>query len=89
MAMLWSLSRLTSLVAIVFICLLLGTRLLNAESYSAANFEDKLGIAYEFKIHIDAGREDCFYQYIQQGSSLYVAFQVGLLSDNCHSLKST
>jgi hypothetical protein len=48
----------------------------NPESYSSTNFEDKLGIAYEFKIHIDAGREDCFYQNIQHSSSLYVAFQV-------------
>jgi len=48
----------------------------HSESYSSDNFEDKLGIAYEFKIHIDAGKEDCFYQYIQPSSSLYVAFQV-------------
>jgi hypothetical protein len=48
----------------------------NPESYSSTNFEEKLGIAYEFKIHIDAGREDCFYQNIQHSSSLYVAFQV-------------
>ncbi|XP_054154298.1 transmembrane emp24 domain-containing protein 6-like [Oppia nitens] len=53
-----------------------------AESYSSTNFEDKLGIAYEFKIHIDAGKEDCFYQYIQQSSSLYVAFQVMRGGDN-------
>lgn len=35
-----------------------------------------LGTAYEFKIHIDAGKEDCYYQYVDAGSSLYVAFQV-------------
>ncbi|OTF73313.1 transmembrane emp24 domain-containing protein 1-like protein, partial [Euroglyphus maynei] len=37
---------------------------------------ENLGTAFEFKIHIDAGKEDCFYQYIEQGSSLYIAFQV-------------
>jgi len=54
----------------------------NPESYSSTNFEEKLGIAYEFKIHIDAGREDCFYQNIQHSSSLYVAFQVMRGGDN-------
>lgn len=38
-----------------------------------------LGTAYEFKIHIDAGKEDCYYQYVDAGSSLYVAFQVNFL----------
>ena len=70
--------RLPYVVFVGALCLLL-VRQCQSESYSAGNFEDKLGIAYEFKIHIDAGREDCFYQYIQPGSSLYVAFQVILI----------
>ena len=45
-----------------------------SESFSPDN--ERLGIAYEFKIHLDAGKEDCFYQLIQPHSSLYVAFQV-------------
>jgi hypothetical protein len=81
MAVFWFHQRLTYVVLILFICLLFSGEL-QSESYSAANFEDKLGIAYEFKIHIDAGREDCFYQFIQQSSSLYVAFQVMRGGDN-------
>ncbi|KPM02307.1 transmembrane emp24 domain-containing protein 1-like protein [Sarcoptes scabiei] len=47
-----------------------------AENYTPEMSQDNLGTAYEFKIHIDAGKEDCFYQYIEAGSSLYIAFQV-------------
>jgi len=67
---------------VVGVLCLLSARESRSESYSAANFEDKLGTAYEFKIHIDAGREDCFYQLIKPGSSLYVAFQVMRGGDN-------
>jgi hypothetical protein len=45
-----------------------------SDSYSA--FDERLGVAYEFKVHVDSGKEDCFYQQIQPQSSLYVAFQV-------------
>lgn len=44
-----------------------------ADSFSA---DERLGVAYEFKVHVDSGKEDCFYQYVQPQSSLYVAFQV-------------
>ncbi|OQR72956.1 transmembrane emp24 domain-containing protein 1-like [Tropilaelaps mercedesae] len=37
---------------------------------------DTLGVSYEFKLHVDAGREECFYQYVEQNASVYVAFQV-------------
>jgi hypothetical protein len=66
----------------VLILLTIYSSQVNPESYSSTNFEEKLGIAYEFKIHIDAGREDCFYQNIQHSSSLYVAFQVMRGGDN-------
>jgi hypothetical protein len=39
---------------------------------------DRLGLSYEFKIHIDAGKEECFYQEIHAHTTLYVAFQVRL-----------
>ncbi|KAI1297224.1 Transmembrane emp24 domain-containing protein 6 [Halotydeus destructor] len=43
------------------------------DSYSA---DERLGVAYEFRIHVDPGKEDCFWQQVQPQSSLYVAFQV-------------
>lgn len=35
-----------------------------------------LGVSYEFKLHVDAGKEECFYQYVEQNASVYVSFQV-------------
>lgn len=34
------------------------------------------GVAYEFKLHIDAGKEDCFYQAVEPSANFFVAFQV-------------
>lgn len=39
-------------------------------------FENAPGIAMDYKVHVDAGKEDCYYQYVHPGSTLYVAFQV-------------
>lgn len=34
------------------------------------------GISFEFKVHVDAGKEHCFYQYVEPSANLFVAFQV-------------
>lgn len=62
-------------IAIVWCCFHL---LLHFESVRGDEgwLPDRLGISYEFKIHIDAGKEECFYQDIQEHTTLYVAFQV-------------
>ena len=39
-------------------------------------YEDAPGIAMDYKIHVDAGKEDCYYQYVHPGATLYVGFQV-------------
>lgn len=44
-----------------------------AESYT---FNPDIGVAYEFKVHVDAGKEECFGQYVPAGATFYVAFQV-------------
>ncbi|GIY59953.1 transmembrane emp24 domain-containing protein 6 [Caerostris extrusa] len=44
-----------------------------SETYT---FDQNIGVAYEFKIHVDAGKEECFSQYVHPGSTFYVAFQV-------------
>lgn len=49
-----------------------------SESFSSSFDSNSLGQAFEFKIHIDAGKEECFYQQIEKGASLYVAFHVSL-----------
>lgn len=56
--------------------LILLAHLVNSESFNAELNSQSLGTAYEFKIHLDAGKEDCYYQNIETGASLYVAFHV-------------
>ena len=30
----------------------------------------------EYKVHVEAGKEDCYWQYVHQGATLYVSYQV-------------
>ncbi len=30
----------------------------------------------EYKVHVDAGKEDCYWQYVHPGATLYVSYQV-------------
>ena len=39
-------------------------------------FDDAPGIAMEYKIHIDAGKEDCYWQYVHHGATIYINMQV-------------
>nr|CAG4644190.1 EOG090X0AV2 [Lepidurus arcticus] len=34
------------------------------------------GIAMEYKVHVDPGKEECYYQSVQAGATIYVSFQV-------------
>lgn len=33
-------------------------------------------VAMEYKIHIDAGQQDCFWQYVQEGATVFFSYQV-------------
>uniref|UniRef100_A0A182PJT7 GOLD domain-containing protein n=1 Tax=Anopheles epiroticus TaxID=199890 RepID=A0A182PJT7_9DIPT len=39
-------------------------------------YETLPAVAMDYKVHIEAGKEDCYFQYVQQGSTLYVSFHV-------------
>lgn len=39
-------------------------------------YESLPAVAMDYKVHIDAGKEDCYYQYVQPGATFYVSFQV-------------
>lgn len=41
-------------------------------------YENLPAVAMDYKVHIDAGKEDCYYQYVQPGATFYVSFQVGM-----------
>lgn len=34
------------------------------------------GVAMEYKVHVDAAKEDCYYQYVHEGATLYTSYQV-------------
>ena len=36
------------------------------------------GIVMEYKVHIDAGKEDCYWQYVHPDATIYVNMQVSL-----------
>ena len=38
--------------------------------------EFKLNLSFHFKVHVEAGKEDCYWQYVHQGATLYVSYQV-------------
>jgi len=38
--------------------------------------DDAPGIAMEYKVHVDAGKEDCYWQYVHPGATLYISYQV-------------
>lgn len=39
-------------------------------------YETLPAVALDYKVHIDAGKEDCYFQYVNAGATLYVNFQV-------------
>ncbi|EZA54357.1 hypothetical protein DMN91_001641 [Ooceraea biroi] len=57
---------------------LLGTLLLVLVAAQADGFsyEDLPAVAMEYKVHIDAGKEDCYSQFVNPGATFYVSFQV-------------
>lgn len=46
-------------------------------------YETMPAVAMDYKVHLDAGKEDCYYQYVQPGASLYVSFQVSVTGSEC------
>ncbi|XP_050310753.1 transmembrane emp24 domain-containing protein B [Anthonomus grandis grandis] len=39
-------------------------------------YENLPAVAMDYKVHIDPGKEDCYFQYVNPGATLYVSFQV-------------
>merc|ERR1712129_505159 len=46
-------------------------------SFDSSNWLDSApGIAMEYKVHVQAGKEDCYWQFVHTGATLYVSYQV-------------
>lgn len=62
------------LIYIVTTILLLGN--VSAQIEKQPWYEAMPAVAMDYKVHLPAGKEDCYYQYVQPGATLYVSFQV-------------
>jgi len=40
------------------------------------NADDAPAVAMEYKVHVDPGKEECYFQFVQKGATIYVSFQV-------------
>lgn len=49
--------------------------ILNAQS-TPPWYENLPAVAMDYKVHIDPGKEDCYFQYVNPGATFYVSFQV-------------
>lgn len=48
-------------------------------------YENLPAVTMDYKVHIDAGKEDCYYQYVQPGATFYASYQVNdLISHQYH-----
>ena len=43
-------------------------------------YETQPAVAMDYKVHIDAGKEDCYFQYVNPGATFYVSFQVSFFN---------
>lgn len=39
-------------------------------------YETLPAMAMDYKVHVDVGKEDCYFQYVNPGATFYVSFQV-------------
>ncbi|KAL0268381.1 UNVERIFIED_CONTAM: hypothetical protein PYX00_010346 [Menopon gallinae] len=64
-----------------YIVLFLNIVLLDAQS-TVPWYENLPAVAMDYKVHVDAGKEDCYFQYVNPGATFYVSFQVLKGGDN-------
>ncbi|XP_050671838.1 transmembrane emp24 domain-containing protein 5 [Leptidea sinapis] len=49
----------------------------NANTSTAAPWYENLpAVTMDYKVYLDAGKEDCYYQYVQPGATFYASHQV-------------
>ncbi|XP_043270729.1 transmembrane emp24 domain-containing protein 5 [Venturia canescens] len=50
--------------------------LVSPEETTKPWYETLPTVSMDYKVHIDAGKEDCYFQYVNPGATFYVSFQV-------------
>lgn len=57
----------------------LDSRYVSSTEPSVPWYENLPAVAMDYKVHIDPGKEDCYFQYVNPGATFYVSFQVSSL----------
>ena len=57
----------------IFVILFIGER---GDEFGGSSLDDAPGVAMEYKVHVEAGKEDCYWQYVHPGATLFVSAQV-------------
>ncbi|KAG8229491.1 hypothetical protein J437_LFUL010066 [Ladona fulva] len=70
--------NMASLAATSFLTLLAIVQLFSVcgEETTIPWYENLPAVAMDYKVHIDPGKEDCYFQYVNPGATFYVSFQV-------------
>lgn len=67
-----TLVRLLTIVLVVISCFISSGYLETTVPW----YESLPAVAMDYKVHIDPGKEDCYFQYVNPGATFYVSFQV-------------
>lgn len=72
-----TLNRITIVfLAIYFVATIFSVNNVTAQIEKQPWYEALPAVAMDYKVYLAAGKEDCYYQYVQPGATLYVSFQV-------------
>lgn len=41
-------------------------------------YENLPAVAMDYKVHVEAGKEDCYFQYVQPGATFYASYSVNI-----------
>ncbi|EDV95661.1 GH15831 [Drosophila grimshawi] len=76
MGLTWQRLRFNAFLSLSLISLCVLIRTNNAQEAQQPWYENLPAVAMDYKVHIDAGKEDCYHQYVQAGATFYVSFSV-------------
>lgn len=65
-----------ALKILIFLCCCLDIDYVSGTEPTVPWYENLPAVAMDYKVHIDPGKEDCYYQYVNVGATFYVSFQV-------------
>ncbi|OWF56051.1 transmembrane emp24 domain-containing protein 6-like isoform X3 [Mizuhopecten yessoensis] len=64
-------------LALLFLCTCLySCTIVSGAEYDDFDFDGLPGVQHEFKIEVQAGREECFHQKVAEGANLHMSFEV-------------